>query len=211
MPDEMLRQLANPWLIALGLILTSYWLEDVAIAAGVASATQGNLSWAAAFGAVVVGIASGDVLLYLLGTAAQRVGWLQRRLLKHGSAQTWHKQLDTQLLSALLLARVIPGLRFVTYSACGFLSVSLPLFCTWILLAVLIWTAGLFALSAFGGQALADSLGIPLVMAVVVPIALLAVGSAVWRKLQKTILNCNAWIKLNLTKVCPFWTHRGPH
>jgi membrane protein DedA with SNARE-associated domain len=184
MQDEALHQLTYPWLIALSLVLTSYWLEDVAIAAAVASATQGHLSWAAAYGAVVLGIASGDILLYALGSSARRMKWLRRRLLNPRQSEQWRERLDADLLSAVLLARVIPGLRFVTYSACGFVQVALPAFCVGVLLAVITWTAGLFALSALSGQALADTLGVSPTWAALVPVAVLALSSMIWRRTQ---------------------------
>jgi membrane protein DedA with SNARE-associated domain len=182
MPDDMLQPLAHPVWLALGLVLTSYWLEDVAIAAGVATAVQGHLSWGAAFGAVVLGIASGDVFLYGLGMGARHVGWLRRKFLDTQQTEQWRTQLISQLPSAVLLARVIPGLRFVTYSACGFVRVSLPVFFAWVMLAVVTWTAGLFALSALGGQALSQALGVSPTWAVVMPMAALALVSAIWHR-----------------------------
>lgn len=184
MQDETLQQLSSPWLIALGLVLTSYWLEDLAIAAGVVSATQGHLGWMVAFGAVVVGIASGDLLLYALGWSAHRINWVRQRLWRPEQVGRWRDRLSAQLLSAVLLARVIPGLRFVTYTACGFLQVSLPAFCTWVVVAVVTWTAGLFAISALSGQALASALGIAPAWAAALPIGVLAMCSMLWRKLH---------------------------
>ena len=62
-----------------------------------------------------------------MGLAATRVPWLRRRYV--GERSPWaREQLQRRLPSAVLLARVIPGLRLVTYTACGFVRVPLAPF-----------------------------------------------------------------------------------
>ena len=87
--------------------------------------------------------------------------------------------------SAVLLARVIPGLRLVTYTACGFLRVPLLPFTAWVLLAVTLWTFGLYGLSAAIGQALSQRLGLPPAVAVALPIVLLAVSVPLLRSVRQ--------------------------
>ena len=167
---------AAPWAIALALALTTLLLEDLAIAAGAALAAQGLISWELSFAAVAGGIAAGDVGLYAMGLAARRSAWLHRRFIERpGSSALWVRaKLETQLPSAMLLARVVPGLRLLTYTACGFFRTNLIHFCLWVLLAVSLWTAGLYALAVGVGGALAQTLGIPLALAVALPILVLA-------------------------------------
>ena len=175
---ELLRTgAATPWLLGLALALMTLLLEDVAIAAGVSLASQGSLSWELSFLAVAGGIALGDVALYALGAAARRWSWLKQRTIdRAGPRQRWlHDRLNSELVSAVLLARVIPGLRLLTYTACGFLRVALLPFCLWVALAVTAWTAGLYALSLYLGQVLVQHWGIPLPLAVALPILALAV------------------------------------
>ncbi|MBK6386204.1 MAG: hypothetical protein IPF71_05020 [Rhodoferax sp.] len=76
---EALNGMAQPWVICMALVLTTLLLEDLAIAAGVAVATQGALSWEWAFAAVAGGIAAGDLGLYGLGVAANRIPLLRRK------------------------------------------------------------------------------------------------------------------------------------
>ena len=122
--EAVLRGMAEPWVVAVVLGLTTLLLEDLAIAAGVALATQGVISWELSLAAVGGGIAAGDIGLYGLGLAATRVPWLRRRYV--GDRSAWaREQLVRKLPSAVLLARVIPGLRLVTYTACGFVRVPL--------------------------------------------------------------------------------------
>ncbi len=171
--EAALAGMAAPWIICTTLVLTTLLVEDLAIAAGVAVAAQGSLSWAASFAAVAGGIAAGDIGLYALGVAATRVTWLQRRCVPARSAGL-RDRLVGRLPSAVLLARVIPGLRLLTYTACGFLRVPLLPFGGWVGVAVLLWTAGLYWISAAIGDALARRWGIPAPLAVALPIVALA-------------------------------------
>lgn len=174
---------AAPWLVMAALALTTLLLEDLAIAAGAAVAAQGLLSWPAAFAAVAGGIAGGDLLLYAAGAAALRWPALQRRW---GGARAlpWRSALQRRLPSAVLLARVIPGLRLVTYTACGWLRVPLLPFTAWVLVAVALWTAGLFALSAAAGQALMQAFSLSAPLAVALPVVLFALAVPAVRALR---------------------------
>ena len=60
--EGALAGMADPWTIALVLALTTLLLEDLAIAAGVALAVQGLISWPLSAGAVGGGIALGDLV-----------------------------------------------------------------------------------------------------------------------------------------------------
>lgn len=174
---------ADPWLIALVLALTTLLLEDVAIAAGAALATQGTISWPLAFLAVGGGIAAGDLGLYALGILARRVPALQRRFIGARS-QALTEGLTRRLPSAVLLARVIPGLRLVTYTASGFLRLPLVAFSAWVLLAVTLWTAGLFVISSALGAVIATTLAIPAPLAVALPIVIFALAVPLLHRLR---------------------------
>jgi len=178
-----LAGMASPAVVALALALTTLLLEDLAIAAGVALATQGLISWSLSLAAVGGGIALGDLGLYALGLGATQVPALQRRCVGDTSLRARH-QIQHRLASAVLLARVIPGLRLATYTACGFVRVPLAPFTAWVLLAVALWTAGLYALSAAAGPALAQHLGLPPALAVALPIVLLAAALPLLRRLH---------------------------
>lgn len=183
---------AAPWLIATTLALTTLLLEDLAIAAGVALATQGLIGWPLSMAAVGGGIALGDIGLYGLGLAATRVPGLRRRWIDAPAGTTaqrralWiHTQLRQRLASAVLLARVVPGLRLVTYTACGFLRVPLAAFSAWVLLAVALWTLGLYGLSVAIGAELATRLGLAPAVAVAIPVIVLAAAVPLLRALRR--------------------------
>jgi len=182
--QAVLSGMGTPGVIALVLALTTLLVEDLAIAAGVALATQGAISWSLSLGAVAGGIAIGDLGLYGLGVAATRVPWLQRRYL--GAKSDWARdKIVRRLSSAVLVARVVPGLRLLTYTTCGFVRVPLLPFTAWVLLAVSLWTVGLYALSVAIGQTLAHALGVPPAVAVALPIVFLALAVPLLRKARQ--------------------------
>ena len=173
--QAVLSGMGSPAVIALVLALTTLVVEDLAIAAGVALATQGAISWELSLAAVGGGIALGDLGLYALGRAATRVPWLKRRYV--GEKSNWARDKIVQRLSsAVFVARVVPGLRLLTYTTCGFVRVPLLPFTVWVLVAVTLWTVGLYALSVAIGQRLADALGLPPAVAVALPILALALA-----------------------------------
>lgn len=178
--EAALAGMASPAAIVLALALTTLLLEDLAIAAGVALATQGLLSWPLSLAAVAGGIALGDLGLYALGLGATRVPWLKRRYIGAKSERA-RGHIQRRLASAVLLARVIPGLRLATYTACGFVRVPFGPFTAWVVLAVLLWTLGLYALSAAIGQQLSQHLGLPPAVAVALPILVLAAAAPLVR------------------------------
>ncbi len=187
----VLSGMATPAVIALVLALTTLLLEDLAIAAGVALAAQGAISWGLSVTAVGAGIALGDLGLYGLGMLATRVPWLQRRYV--GTKSSWAREKILRSLgSAVLLARVIPGLRLATYTASGFVRVPFVPFTLWVLLAVTLWTVGLYVLSAAIGQALARALGLPAPLAVALPIIVLALAVPLWRHWRQRSQRRNA-------------------
>ena len=180
-----LHGIGEPWFMVVALVLTTFLVEDVAIAAGVALSTQGALSWGATFTAVAFGIAFGDVLLYGLGLLARRVSWLEKRYIKSNTSVGLTERLHNNLLSAVLLARVIPGLRLLTYTACGFTRASIIPFTLLVCFAVVMWTGTLYWLSATTGDALAALLYIPKSVAVTIPMLTVALTIPIIRWIRK--------------------------
>ena len=168
----------EPWIILPTLVLITFLLEDVAIAAGVALALNGTIGWPAAFVAVAGGIALGDIGLYGLGRLAIRLPALRRRL-EDPRSERARFALERRLPAAVLIARMVPGLRLATYTVAGLLGVSFPRFAALVAAAVAVWTAGLFWLTTALGRALGDvlerSLGLTPASAVIIAILPLAV------------------------------------
>ena len=173
----------EPWLLLPSLVLITFLLEDVAIAAGVALALNGTVSWEAAFAAVAGGIALGDIGLYGMGRLAVRIPALGCRL-DDAPVQRARLALEKRLIAAVLVARVVPGLRFATYTAAGLLGVSFARFAGLVCAAVTVWTAGLFWLATVWGQTLGNALQsvtgfdpATAVVLAVLPLAVLAIAT----------------------------------
>jgi membrane protein DedA with SNARE-associated domain len=175
--------MTEPWILLPALVLTTFLLEDVAIAAGVALVLNGTLGMVPAFAAVAGGIALGDLGLFGLGSLAGRVPalnrWLNSRRTSDdgddgGRLGRARALLDGHLAVAVLVARAVPGLRFVTYTASGLLGIPFARF-TWLVLAAVgVWTAGLFWLGLSLGEVLERWFGITPVGAITVTVILLA-------------------------------------
>jgi membrane protein DedA with SNARE-associated domain len=175
--DSILYGNYPPVIIALALILTTFLLEDVAIAAGVALAAQGTLGWVASFAAVAFGIALGDLLLYGLGKLALKWPWLYQHYLRqrHNRLGRLEQLIHERLALAVILARIIPGMRLLTYVYCGYIHVPFLAFASWVTLSVTVWTAALYLLSLSIGKVIVSTFGIPLSLAVMIPMILLAI------------------------------------
>jgi membrane protein DedA with SNARE-associated domain len=130
----------NAFLLGIMLALTTLLFEDVAIAAAAGLILQASLMPLPAFFWVASGIAIGDIGLYALGRTAGRWPWLARRL-THKRAQSFAQTLNHNLFTALMLARIVPGLRTITFSAAGIFKVNFITFCAIVIPAVMAWTA----------------------------------------------------------------------
>jgi len=133
-------------LLFLSIIALSYLLEDVAIVSAALIASDGLLSLPAALLAIFVGIASGDLGLYLIGALANRSRALRYRLLRHKSMKVVRRRLLRNSLANIFIIRFIPGLRSVGYTFCGFFRVNIFRFLVAVLLATALWTAVIFTL-----------------------------------------------------------------
>lgn len=107
---------------------------------------QGHLSPSLALLSIFIGIASGDVGLYLLGRYARNVRWLRYRALTHTSFNVVREKLTQRAFANLFLIRFIPGLRTIGFTLSGFFSIPLPLFMSAVLLATSLWTLVVFTL-----------------------------------------------------------------
>jgi membrane protein DedA with SNARE-associated domain len=174
--EAFIKMPHHPIYLMLGLVVISFLLEDVAVAAGVALSTSGSLLWSESFLAVWIGIAFGDLLLYAAGYFSRQIPFLKKRFVdaitEDEAELNKHK-----LVGTIFIARVTPGLRLVSYVYLGFRSIHFWSFTGLVLLAVFIWTTSLYLGSIYLGAAIADSLPIPKAIAVALPLLFLALVS----------------------------------
>ncbi len=125
--------------------------EDLTTAGAGLLVQSGELSFGAAFAACALGIYAGDLMLWgagrLVGGHALAWPWIARRLPTSRARDlgTW---IDARLPALVLSSRFLPGSRLPLYVAAGACGRRRAAFAGWTLLAVLVWTPALLALSA---------------------------------------------------------------
>ncbi len=146
----------QPWAQALVIIAGTYVLEDPTTIATGLLIRDGQVAPLVGLLAIIIGIFSGDLLLYGTGRV------LGRRLLAYApiarrlpAAQiedlgTW---LDSHGWSAVVASRFIPGTRLPLYLAAGIVGRHPARFAVWTLLAVVIWASAMILLVVFLGDA----------------------------------------------------------
>ena len=92
--------------------------EDVAIAAGAGLVSAGTLDFSLTAMALMAGIIGGDCLIYSLGLLSTRVARL-RRYTERPVFFKCRRALESNLLATLITARLVPGVLFPMYFACG--------------------------------------------------------------------------------------------
>lgn len=149
---------AHPLVQVLIVIIATFILED---AATVLTAIQVNLHTLApgtALIALYVGIVAGDVGLYGLGYLAAR--WPPaRKWIDTPERDVQRQWLTQKLFKVVFISRFMPGTRLPLYTACGFFNAGLRTFTLATILATMIWTSALFALSLRVGGFLLAHLG----------------------------------------------------
>ncbi|QRV24635.1 DedA family protein [Marinomonas foliarum] len=137
---------ASLTLLCVGIVLLSYLLEDLAIATAATLSAHGDLPSSLALMSIFIGIATGDLGLYVLGRYARKVRWLRYRALTNSSFKVVRQKLIQRAFLNLFLIRFIPGLRTIGFTLSGFLVIPLPVFFSAVLLATSIWTLVVFTL-----------------------------------------------------------------
>ena len=97
--------------------------------------------------------------MYGLGALSGRSEWVARWIprKKRGPTTEW---LRGKVFRVVFISRFIPGARLPTYTACGFLHVSLVRFAAATVLATMIWTSFLFTASLRLGALILSHLGV---------------------------------------------------
>jgi membrane protein DedA with SNARE-associated domain len=143
--------------LALGTLVS----EDLtSISAGLL-ARDNTIAFAPAVAACVLGVYVGDLALWLAGRLVGRrlldLPWVSQRV-DRVSLNALSARIDANLGLAVLGSRFLPGTRLPMYLAAGIWGQRPIAFAGWSLLAVLLWTPLLVALTAAYGSAVTTPL-----------------------------------------------------
>jgi membrane protein DedA with SNARE-associated domain len=137
------------------LVLGTYILEDVtSISAGVLLG-HGVISWWVAFVGIVVGIITGDLLLYGIGYFVGRPALklpILRSLVTPDALERWRTWFRRRGHWAVFVTRFIPGTRLPGYLSAGILHVDFWRFTAAVVLSVLLQSSLVLLLSAWLGE-----------------------------------------------------------
>ncbi len=146
-----------PALLFVTLMLATWITEDLTCITAGLLVTAGVLSFPAATLACLVGIFTGDLLLYLAGKYLGRP-FLRRRplrwLVKEADIDRSADWFEHRGTAVILLSRFVPGTRLPTYVAAGLLNMPIWKFCLIFLIAAALWTPLLVGLAVTLGHTL---------------------------------------------------------
>ena len=143
---------------AIFLFLITFLREDVAIVLGGLMIVEHHVPAALVAASLLAGMVTGDFLIFGLGRLAQRSPRIRRAML-HPGAERLAGWLSRHFPAAMIVARLLPGLIFPVYVACGLVGVParrfapITILTAALYLAVVLWLVTRFGstiLSAIG-------------------------------------------------------------
>lgn len=139
----------NTWLQAFAIIGGTLVLEDATTILAAIDAAGGGIAIWLALVSLYAGVVLGDLGLYGLGRLAIAVpllrGWVGEKRIRRGRA--WLRKRPGRLIRVVFVSRFMPGMRLPTYTVCGFVRAGFRQFAIGAILAVVVWTSILFAVS----------------------------------------------------------------
>ena len=132
--------------------------EDVATVTAGFLVVHNGLQWYFAVIVLFIGSVVGDFAIYGLGALARRIPWLRRMVIGQnvGRVRQW---LDRNFIRVVGLARVVPGVLFPSYIACGWFGFPFKRFARVTVVADAIYTSIAFAIVVTLGETVLKHLG----------------------------------------------------
>lgn len=140
------------------LFLGTFVQEDLAILLGGMMAMEHDLPLVVVFISLMAGIVTGDIIIYAMGWAASKIPWIKRKLINK-RVEKARQKLQDNLVSTIIIVRMIPGVLFSTFIACGFIGISFIEFIITSFLAAAVYTAAILLIIVKLGEAALPSLG----------------------------------------------------
>lgn len=179
---ELLRQLSeHQVLVALAIIIATFILEDGATIAAALLTIENVVHPVTGLSALYIGIVLGDLGLYGIGRYAA-THERARLLIGEKRLEKGREWLNHRLITALLGARFVPGMRLPTYVASGFLRIPFMSFALIAIVAIAIWTTIFYSAIVYFGTWIVDAIG-PWIWALGGVLLLISIiGPRIWRK-----------------------------
>jgi membrane protein DedA with SNARE-associated domain len=147
------------WLAKLGsLIVLPFAHEDVAIVFGAYCVIHKLMPVGLVVAGIYGGMVASDFALYAIGAGARRLPWLGRYAIDE-RVQRFGETLRRNVFGLVTLCRVVPGVVFVAFIACGWTRVPLGRFTMASLIVSAIYLPLVLYLAIEFGDALQDRLG----------------------------------------------------
>jgi membrane protein DedA with SNARE-associated domain len=155
------------------LFVTPFLHEDVAIVAAALLIVGHRLSLGWALASLAAGMVARDLTIYGLGAAARKSG-IARRLLIGPRVQRLADWLGGNLTSVVVAGRLVPGLMYPAYIACGWFRLPFAGYALRAIALTVLYLPTVLTLAYFFGQAALTHVGswawilpaVPIVMAV---------------------------------------------
>ncbi|OGG48841.1 hypothetical protein A3G63_02085 [Candidatus Kaiserbacteria bacterium RIFCSPLOWO2_12_FULL_52_8] len=138
-------------LLSLAIILGTFVLEDPTVVIVGVLASDGVISLPLAIVSLYTGVILGDIVFYYIGWLASTHPKLHQYV-DHDYVATFRAWLESRYVLTIFSARFIPGSRFPTYAASGFLRSPFSTFVLTAIVATSIWTTVLFFISYWFGS-----------------------------------------------------------
>lgn len=155
----MLDPSTGNWLgHCVALFFLSFAHEDAAIVAAAFAHVEYSMPMGLSFLSVYTGIIASDLFIYGLGRAAQRNTWLRTQIIgpQVEQARIW---LDSHLIRLMALCRIMPGMLFPSFVACGWFRLPFWRFATVSFASASIYTPMAMAIAILLGKNVLHQLG----------------------------------------------------
>lgn len=149
---------AAPGWPIVALFLAPFLHEDVAVVMAATFLHERTLPFGLAAGALYAGVVASDMLIYALGRVARRWTGL-RRFVREDKMRRAERRLRENRVLAIGLCRLVPGLLFSTFVACGWFGVPFLEFAVPALVTSAVYTAIMLLLVLKFGAAILGQVG----------------------------------------------------
>ncbi len=172
-----LTQIPPDWfnsqiLLATLIVVTSFVLEDAALALSLYLIQQKLMNLGLVFGMLSFSLIVGDMALYALGRWLNGLAYVQKIKQRKLFVQI-NSLLYRNTISVILVSRIIPGMRLMTYTTAGLMKLPITFFFGLITVASIVWSGLSLQFGSCFVEILALQTHLPIIWLVVSSIGLI--------------------------------------